>query len=290
MVVALVLGLVPVAAACGDGGASGAPDRGSAVATTATEPADGALSEPAPPPPTEPPGPPPSPPLTRPDWLGTRVLEHGGPHPTPPELDPRRLPTVDVLPPPADGAFHAEVVPVPPDVAARSTWHPGCPVSLDDLRYVTLSFWGFDDRAHTGEMLVHRDAAEPVVAVFRELFAARFPVEDMHVTPVAELHAPNTGDGNATAAFVCRPTRGSGRWSEHAYGLAVDINPFQNPYVRDGAVTPGLAGAYVDRSVVRPGMVVPGAGVIEAFAAAGWGWGGDWHDPLDLMHFSARGR
>jgi hypothetical protein len=233
----------------------------------------------------------PTPPLTRPDWLGTRVLDpNAPPPPTPAELDPRRLPTVDVLPPPADGGFHASVERVAQDIAARSTWQPVCPVTLDQLRYVTVSFWGFDDRAHTGELLVHRDAADPLVGVFRRLFELRFPIEDMRVTSQAELDAPNTGDGNATAAFVCRPTRGGSRWSEHAYGLAVDVNPFQNPYERRGSVIPGLATSYLDRANARPGMILPGGGVIEAFASIGWGWGGTWSSPLDLMHFSAAGR
>jgi hypothetical protein len=225
--------------------------------------------------------------------LGTRVLDLApgqAPPPTPPELDPRRLPTIDVLPPPGDGAFHAAVTAVPAAVAARSTWRPGCPVGLDDLRYVTVTFWGFDGEPHAGEMLVHRSAAEAVAGVFRRLFEDRFPIEDMHVTTAAELDAPDTGDGNATAAFVCRATRGGSRWSEHAYGLAVDINPFHNPYVRDGGVIPGLASSYLDRSRVRPGMLVPGGGSIEAFAGIGWEWGGGWTDPIDYMHFSAAGR
>lgn len=282
--------LVLLIGACGGGDgatseASDAADR--TTSSAADEPTDDTPTT------TATTAPPASPPLTRPDWLGTRVLSPvpgEPPPPTPPELDPRRLPTVEVLPPPADGAFHASVAPVPPDVAARSTWQEACPVTLDELRYVTVSFWGFDDLPHTGELLLHRDAAEPVTGVFQRLFDARFPIEDMHVTPAAELDAPNTGDGNATAGFVCRPTRGSSRWSEHAYGLAIDINPFQNPYVHDGSLIPGLASSYLDRANVRPGMLVPGAGPIEAFAEIGWQWGGAWSNPIDYMHFSANGR
>ena len=84
-------------------------------------------------------------------------------------------------------------------------------MTLDELRYVTVSFWGFDDTAHTGELIVHRDAADGMVQVFGQLFAARFPIEDMRVSSMADLDAPHTGDGNTTAAFVCRPTRGSSR-------------------------------------------------------------------------------
>jgi hypothetical protein len=163
-------------------------------------------------------------------------------------------------------------------------------VALEDLRYVTVAYRGFDGRAHTGELLVHHSAAEPLVAVFQHLFVAGYPIEDMHVTSIAERDAPPTGDGNTTSAFVCRSTRGSSAWSQHAYGLAVDINPFHNPYVRGDVVLPELATSYLRRDDRRPGMIEPGDAVTGAFADAGWGWGGTWTRPQDFMHFSANGR
>ncbi len=233
--------------------------------------------------------------LARPTWLGTRVLPvaangYGEVRPTPPELDPRRLPTVDLLPPPADGAFHSQIQPVPEDVAGRSTWQPGCPVDLAELRYVTVSFWGFDDRVHTGELIVHRDSADALVTAFQRLFDTRFPIEEMRITARPELDAPPTGDGNNTAAFVCRPTRGSTNWSQHAYGRAVDVNPFHNPYTKDEVVLPELASTYLARADARPGMVLAGSDVVAAFSAIGWEWGGAWESPNDPMHFSANGR
>lgn len=234
-------------------------------------------------------------PLARPAWLGTRVLPTNpdgsvSARRTPPELDPRTLRTLDHLPPPADGGFHARVVAVPAAVAARSSWEPACPVALADLRYVTVSFWGFDAKAHTGEMLVHRDAADGFVRVFHRLFDARYPIEEMRVTSRADLDAPPTGDGNNTSAFACRPTRGKSSWSQHAYGLAVDVNPFQNPYTNGARVLPELASAYLDRAEPRPGMIRPGDQVTGAFGSIGWHWGGLWHDPTDYMHFSANNR
>jgi D-alanyl-D-alanine carboxypeptidase len=105
----------------------------------------------------------------------------------------------------------------------------------------------------------------------------------------ADLHAHPTGDGNNTAAFTCRAARRQARWSAHAYGLAVDVNPFQNPYRRGDLVLPELASAYLDRGRVRPGMIRPGDVVTRAFADIGWTWGGTWRSPTDLMHFSATG-
>ncbi|MGH3442197.1 MAG: M15 family metallopeptidase, partial [Nitriliruptorales bacterium] len=251
------------------------------------------------------PGPAPSPapsrapaspdPYARPDWLGTRVLpttsDGFGEVPlTPEELRDRRLATVDLLPPPESDEFATTVGAVPDDVIARSTWFADCPVTLDDLRYVTVSFWGFDERHHTGELLVNASAAEDLVEVFRRLHGARFPIEEMRVVAPEELDAPPTGDGNNTTAFVCRPSVGSSSWSEHAYGLALDVNPFHNPYLKGEIVLPELAPAYTDRDWERPGMILSGDAVTEAFAAIGWEWGGNWHSAKDWMHFSLSGR
>jgi len=236
-------------------------------------------------------------PFARPAWLGTRVLPlrddgTAAPQPTPPELDPRQLATVDVLAPPADGAFHSTIAPVPPDVAARSTWQAACPVTLTQLSYVTLSFWGFDGRAHTGELMVDATEAERFVEAFHALFDARYPIEEMRITTQADLDAPPTGDGNNTSAFACRPIAGPGRtsWSSHAYGRAVDINPFMNPYIRGDLVLPELSSSYLDRTNVRPGMLADGDGVVTAFGTIGWAWGGLWTHPTDYMHFSADDR
>lgn len=231
--------------------------------------------------------------MPRPDWLGTRVLPTGPDgfavaQPTPPELVDRRLETPDHLPPPPTQAFRAEVSEVPDDVLVRSTWRPECPVPREELRRVLLTFWGFDGEVHTGELLVRADAVDAVVAGFARLHRQRFPIEEMRIVEPAELDAPPTGDGNNTTAFVCRPSRGSGSWSEHARGRAVDINPFHNPYVRGETVLPELATAYVDRNVLRPGMLT--VDEVAGFIGAGWGWGGHWRSLLDNMHLSANGR
>ncbi|MDQ4104898.1 MAG: M15 family metallopeptidase [Actinomycetota bacterium] len=208
---------------------------------------------------------------------------------TPPALMDRRLPVIDRLPPPKSSSFESTISPVPPEVLARSTWQPNCPVSPDQLRYLTMSFRGFDARAHTGEMLVNADVAKTVVGVFKRLFAAGFPIEEMRVTTAAELSLLPTGDGNNTSAFVCRETRGQKEWSQHAYGLAIDLNPFNNPYVKGDLVIPELASAYLDRDWVRSGMALDGGPAVIAFESAGWKWGGRWADPVDFMHFSVNG-
>jgi len=229
-----------------------------------------------------------------PSWLGTRVLPIGpngsaAARATPPELRDRSIVTVDDLPPPADGRFHATAQAVPASVLARSSWTKDCPVAATDLRYLTVSFRGFDGRAHTGELLVNEKAANGLISVFRQLFAANFPIERMRISSAAELNAAPTGDGNTTEAFACRPARGQTSWSQHAYGLAVDINPFQNPYHKGKVVLPELATAYLDRTPAWPGIVKPGGSVVRAFSSIGWQWGGDYQSLKDYMHFSANG-
>jgi len=234
-------------------------------------------------------------PFARPEWMGTRVLPlradgYGEAQPTPPEFDPRAMETPDVFLPPSDEHFRSSIGPIPPDVLARSSWVPECPVTVDELAYLTVSHYGFDGRFHTGEIIVNLDFAEEVVEVFRLMHEARFPIEQIRVITKEEIDAPPTGDWNDTTSFVCRPAVGSISWSQHAYGLAIDVNPFHNPYLNGDLVLPELASTYTDREDVRPGMITDGDVVVEAFADMGWGWGGNWDTLKDWMHFSFTGR
>lgn len=229
-----------------------------------------------------------------PSWLGRRVLRIGPDGfaiagATPAELRDRRIITTDLLPPPADGRFHSRVAAVPAAVLDRSTWSAGCPVSFHQLRYVTVSFRGFDGRAHTGELLLNRSVTSSVVTVFRRLFAAGWPIEEMRISSQGDLSARPTGDGNDTSAFACRAVRGQKVWSQHAYGLAIDVNPFQNPSVDGRTVLPELAKAYTDRHRDLPGMITPGSLPARAFRSIGWGWGGNFRSKKDWMHFSSTG-
>ena len=285
----MLLGMAALTAACSSATAPAAPSSTAFTATAATTPATTLPATTLPSTTTT------ISPFARPEWLGTRVLPlrpdgHGQAQPTPPELQDRRLETIDLLPPPVGENFTSSVGSVPPEVLARSSWSAECPVTVEELAYVTVSHFGFDGSFHTGELLVNGAEAENVVEVFRRLHEARFPIEQMRVIRAEEIDAPPTGDWNDTTSFVCRPAIGSGSWSEHAYGLAVDVNPFHNPYLKGNLVLPELASAYTDRSDARPGMIMPGDVVTEAFGAIGWGWGGNWNSLKDWMHFSRSGR
>lgn len=229
--------------------------------------------------------------------LGVHVLPRtaegfGEIRPTPKALRVRRYPTTDLLPPPADGRFHASVGPVSDAIRERmgETWSPACPVALADLAYLNVSFRGFDGLAHTGELVLAASEADDVVSVFRALFAAGYPIEEMRLPTTADLAAPPTGDGNDTAALVCRAARGQTSWSAHAYGLALDLNPFLNPYSKGDVVLPERASAYLDRTRTQPGIIHAGDLVVREFARIGWSWGGSWSSLKDYQHFTATGR
>jgi hypothetical protein len=195
--------------------------------------------------------------------------------------------------------FHASIRPLPKPLQAELTgrfWHPTCPVPLSRLRLLTVTHWGFDRCAHSGQLIVNRDAAAPLVRVFRRLYELRFPIRHMRLDNAYGPPRARPADGDVSAAFECRQAvpspciggTGTGSWSEHAHGEAVDLNPIENPYVGCGRTRHRSSRPYLDRSRLRRGMVTPA--VVRAFRSIGWGWGGDWSGSTkDYMHFSASG-
>jgi hypothetical protein len=170
------------------------------------------------------------------------------------------------------------------------SWRPGCPVGPGQLRLLTVSYWGFDHVVHRGQLIVNQSAARPLIRAFRLLFAAGYPIRQMRVVDVFGGSDERSMLADNTSAFNCRQIPGTTTWSEHAYGLAIDINPFQNPEVAGGAVDPPAAAAWANRSRRSPAMIRHGDAVWRAFISAGWQWGGDWASPKDYQHFSANGR
>lgn len=171
------------------------------------------------------------------------------------------------------------------------SWHAGCPVGPSQLRRIRLSYWSFDGAAHTGTLIANVDAVGGVVRVFSRLYAARFPIRRMRPIDAYGGNDERSLAADNTSAFNCRYVVGAGprRWSAHAYGLAIDVNPVENPYLENGRVHPRAGRAYLDRSKVRPGMAVRGGLLVRAFAVVGWQWGGRWRGTPDYQHFSATG-
>ena len=171
------------------------------------------------------------------------------------------------------------------------SWRPGCPVPLRDLRVVTASHHGFDGKDHTGRLIVHRDVVRQVLTVLRRLYADGFPIRRMLPIDAYGGSDFRSIEADNTSAFNCRFVDGTRRYSEHAYGRAIDVNPIENPYVTSAGTT-SHAGSrrYLARTPFRPGMAAEGHALVRAFDAAGWGWGGRWTGAKDYQHFSASGR
>jgi hypothetical protein len=139
--------------------------------------------------------------------------------------------------------------------------------------------------------VVHRTAAKPVARVLRRLYERRFPIRRMRLVDAYGASDFRSIEADNTSAFNCRRVEGTSRWSLHAFGLAIDVNPIENPYVTAAGTTSHRASRpYLDRNRIRPGMAYSGGALVEAFRSIGWGWGGDWSGVKDYQHFSSTGR
>jgi hypothetical protein len=150
-----------------------------------------------------------------------------------------------------------------------------------DLKLVTVRYYGFDDKLHQGQLIVNKRIAEEVKEIFILIRKIKFPIEK--VIPLTEYNwsdEDSMGDNN-TSAFNYRFISGSRVLSMHAKGLAIDINPKQNPYVKNGVITP--QGALYNVEV--KGTIKPGSKIIKIFKERGWTWGGDWKSLKDYQHF-----
>jgi hypothetical protein len=170
----------------------------------------------------------------------------------------------------------------------RHSYRPACPVGPSQLRRLEVSHWDFAGRRRVGSIVVQAREARDVLSVFRKLYAARFPIRRLRPVEAYKGSDDASMAADNTSGFNCRFVSGTRRWSQHAYGLAIDVNPVENPYVDSGRVRPPSGRRYLDRSRARPGMVVAGDVVVRAFASIGWSWGGRWSSP-DYQHFSATG-
>jgi hypothetical protein len=192
----------------------------------------------------------------------------------------------------ADPVFHGSISVIDAQLRERmagSSWHRGCPVRIRDLRLLRLDRWGFDGTVRRGRLIVHEDQARRVKRVFSRLFDVHFRIRRMRLIDFYNGSDDRSMDANNTSAFNCRFVAGTTRWSQHAYGRAIDINPIRNPYVAGTHVSPEAGRPYADRSRHAIGMIHGGDAVVRAFAAANWEWGGYWSYPTDYMHFSRNG-
>jgi hypothetical protein len=190
--------------------------------------------------------------------------------------------TTTTLPP----VFAYSVEPVTDDVVWAS-WREDCPLHFSDLLLLTLTYWDFDGEVAAGQLAINAAVAEDVITAFEGLFEIGFPIERLQLVD-------DDGDdkaamaANVTSGFNCRYVDGTDRWSNHAFGLAVDINPLINPWAREDNVLPLEGEPYTNRELDLPGMINLGDQAITVFQEVGWTWGGTWQS-ADYMHFSKPG-
>jgi hypothetical protein len=182
--------------------------------------------------------------------------------------------------------FTAQPVPEAVEARMRGVSYPDdAEVKLADLRYLRLSYVDFDGKEKVGEMICNKAIADDLVAIFRELYEARYPIrsirliDDFNGDDEASMAADNT------SCFNYRKKTGMRELSKHARGLAVDINPFENPYVRPSRVRPAGAAAYADRSQDFPHKIDKDDLCYRLFRAHGFSWGGTWRSVKDYQHF-----
>lgn len=185
---------------------------------------------------------------------------------------------------------HFKINAIPIEMADKMkgvTWKPNCPCSLEELAYLEITYYGFDDKTHRdGRLIVHKKLANEVLKIFEILYQERFPIES--IKPMCLFKGDDEAfmEANNTSSFNCREITGKkGVFSKHSYGVAIDINPFQNPYIKGDLLLPSGSKSYLDRSNIRKGMITKQGIVYKTFIKYGWTWGGDWNTRKDYHHF-----
>ena len=207
------------------------------------------------------------------------------------------LAAVALLAPPVAGAatnpapaFSFSAKKLPPEIRREVTgvsWHRGCPVGLSGLRYLRIAFYGFDGRVRKGEMIANASAVPALRSAFGDLYAARFPIRRMRLVDHYGGSDYRSIEADNTSAFNCRYVAGANRWSQHAYGRAIDVNPIENPYVSGGRTSHAGSVPYLNRSRIRPGMLYSTSTPTKALASQGYFWGARWRKP-DYQHFQPK--
>jgi len=186
--------------------------------------------------------------------------------------------------------------PITPNIKKRmiagNTWKKACPVGLEDLRYLRLPYWDFKGKSKMGELIVHKEAATNTVRVFEELYAIGYPIKQMRLVSNFKGKDWHSIEADNTSAFNCRPATGSKKWSNHAYGKAIDINPIENPYVsRTGHISHTASLKYRKRThhpkrgTADKALITKHDKAYHIFIKHGWKWGGEWKGIKDYQHF-----
>ena len=171
------------------------------------------------------------------------------------------------------------------------TWHDNPYIRRSDLRYLRISHYDLEGRVHVGEMICNKLIADKLLAIFSELYAARYPIQRMRLPDNYDADDERQMRDNNTSCFCYRNVSGSKNLSKHARGLAIDINTLYNPYIRyskkDGSriVEPATAVKYCDRKANFPYKITTSDLCYKLFTKYGFTWGGAWRTMKDYQHF-----
>lgn len=165
-------------------------------------------------------------------------------------------------------------------------------ISYDDLRYLQIRYVDFDGETQTGELICNQEVAADLIDIFYELYRNAYQLESVRLIDDFSGDDIASMQANNTSCFNYRVIAGTSRISNHAYGCAIDINPFYNPYViydRNGTgedyVSPPGSEAYIDRSVNFPYKIDETDLCYQLFIERGFTWGGNWNSCKDYQHF-----
>lgn len=164
----------------------------------------------------------------------------------------------------------------------------GCKLGYDELRYIHLLYVDFEGQTHEGELIVNAQLADEVTDIFYQLYINGYPLQSVRlVDDYGEPAEDNLSMAdNNTSGFNYRYSSGT-KLSRHSYGCAIDINPMMNPYIHsNGRVSPPNGADWVDRSVIRTGMIDENDLCYQLFTSYGWEWGGHFRNEKDYQHFS----
>jgi hypothetical protein len=196
-------------------------------------------------------------------------------------------------------AFNANISPITNDIRDRMirghTWQRGCPVPLRDLRYLQVKYHDFNGRDRLGELIVHKDIAYDILYIMEELYNVGYPIREMRLISDFGGNDWHSIEADNTSAFNCRRATGSKKWSNHAYGKAIDINPIENPYIsRNGHISHKESLKYRKRvhygfrTPQDKALLLPNDLAVKIFKNYGFRWGGDWIHIKDYQHFDKR--
>ena len=170
------------------------------------------------------------------------------------------------------------------------SYRADCTIPIDELRYLKVLHKDIDGKTHDGELICNVSIADALIDIFKKLFEANYPIEKIRLIDEYNADDELSMRDNNSSCFNFRYVSHTTRISRHGYGLAVDINPLYNPYIKfvDGvkSIEPINAAAYEDRKKDYPYKIVEGDLCHKLFAAHGFLWGGNcWDDALDYQHF-----